>query len=616
MKTQIHQIFIESESTHSCAFIALPEWPIFHFQIRSAMKTPIHLLSLILIFYVSPIFAQNVGINIDTPIFDLDVRGTDDTNDGGELQLATPSQTNFLRFFGGRLGDRHPFIAFHDMDTFHVVTTLPDWSTYTRRMTLLPSGNLGIGITEPQSRLSILGGQWNVSNTEGDFSIGNLSYRLAAGVAIDGGGAGISRIYAKGGQAKLILGSDNTDVIAIDSANRVGIGVTTPGNRLDVKSNGIVGSGTIVLGLISDISDRPILQFSEWEAALPNSGMAIEYDGTGGNALNILGTDALRKFTFTTTGHLGIATQNPGELLEIAGNGRMFIGDGGGINKKGLLIDAIEPGNYVRLNPYDYSTASNMDLYLPGKVGAGISLPLSQLHVHGTENDGTNSAFRVTNTVGLFTHVLQMDGDEIDAASGTLSLQKNSINNLSLVDGGGRVGIGLNSSPTSKLTILGLDNDGITATQEIRTADAKMLLDADEIDVFGNAGALRLNYNSGKPVVINTYYPATGYALCVGGKVIAEEMRVQLEGVWPDYVFDDHYKLTDLHQLDEYVRLHKHLPGIPDAQHVAQDGILLGEMQARLLEKIEELTLHVIALNKRLTAVESENLLLKSTQDK
>jgi len=89
--------------------------------------------------------AQKVGINTDTPVFDLDIRGTDDTSDGGELQIATPSQTNFLRFFSGRLGDHHPFMAFNDNDTFHIVTTLPDWSTYTRRMTWLPSGQVGIG---------------------------------------------------------------------------------------------------------------------------------------------------------------------------------------------------------------------------------------------------------------------------------------------------------------------------------------------------------------------------------------------------------------------------------------------------------------------------------------
>jgi hypothetical protein len=129
----------------------------FPISIRSAMKTLIHLLSFVLILYASPFFAQKVGINIDTPVFDLDIRGIDDTNDGGELQLATPNQTNFLRFFSGRLGDHHPFMAFHDADTFHIVTTLPDWSTYTRRINITPAGLVGIGAQNPTQILDVNG---------------------------------------------------------------------------------------------------------------------------------------------------------------------------------------------------------------------------------------------------------------------------------------------------------------------------------------------------------------------------------------------------------------------------------------------------------------------------
>ena len=102
--------------------------------------------------------AQNVGVNINNPAFTLDVRSTDDTSSGGELQLSTPSQTNFLRLFGGRLGDPNPFMAFHDMDTFHLVSTSADFSTYERKMTVYPSGEIGIGTDKPDGSLHVVGG--------------------------------------------------------------------------------------------------------------------------------------------------------------------------------------------------------------------------------------------------------------------------------------------------------------------------------------------------------------------------------------------------------------------------------------------------------------------------
>ena len=67
--------------------------------------------------------AQDVGINTFVPEYTLDVRGQSDKDTGADLQISTPSMTNFLRFFSGRTADRNPFLAFHDLDTLHFVTT-------------------------------------------------------------------------------------------------------------------------------------------------------------------------------------------------------------------------------------------------------------------------------------------------------------------------------------------------------------------------------------------------------------------------------------------------------------------------------------------------------------
>ena len=89
---------------------------------------------------------------------------------------------------------------------------------------------------------------------------------------------------------------------------------------------------------------------------------------------------------------------------------------------------------------------------------------------------------------------------------------------------------------------------------------------------------------------------AVGYNLSVAGKIIAEEVKIQLKASWPDYVFGDKYKLMPIEDLEKSIRQNKHLPNIPSAAEVEKDGISLGDMNKRLIEKVEELTLYIIEL--------------------
>ena len=67
---------------------------------------------------------------------------------------------------------------------------------------------------------------------------------------------------------------------------------------------------------------------------------------------------------------------------------------------------------------------------------------------------------------------------------------------------------------------------------------------------------------------------------------------------WPDYVFEDNYKLMPLDELEKQIRKLKHLPNIPSAADIEKKGIELGDMTRRLMEKVEELTLYIIELKK------------------
>lgn len=95
----------------------------------------------------------------------------------------------------------------------------------------------------------------------------------------------------------------------------------------------------------------------------------------------------------------------------------------------------------------------------------------------------------------------------------------------------------------------------------------------------------------------------TDYRLVVGGKVLAEEVRIKLIKDWADYVFQPDYRLATLPEVATYIRDHQHLPDMPSAAEVSATGVSLGEMQAKLLRKIEELTLHAIEQHQTIAAL-------------
>jgi hypothetical protein len=90
------------------------------------------------------------------------------------------------------------------------------------------------------------------------------------------------------------------------------------------------------------------------------------------------------------------------------------------------------------------------------------------------------------------------------------------------------------------------------------------------------------------------------YMLTVNGTIHAKEVKIDLKGPLADYVFDKNYKLMDLKDVESYVNEHSHLPEVPSASEVATNGMDLGEMQNKMLQKIEELTLYVIKQQKEI----------------
>jgi len=93
--------------------------------------------------------------------------------------------------------------------------------------------------------------------------------------------------------------------------------------------------------------------------------------------------------------------------------------------------------------------------------------------------------------------------------------------------------------------------------------------------------------------------------LAVNGTITSKEVKVTLDG-WSDFVFNKDYELKDLSEVESFIEEKNHLPDIPSEKEVLENGIQVGEMNAKLLQKIEELTLYLIEQNKEIKVLKEK----------
>ncbi len=236
-----------------------------------------------------------------------------------------------------------------------------------------------------------------------------------------------------------------------------------------------------------------------------------------------------------------------------------------------------------------------------GNVGIGHDAPFTKMHIVGGQDAGlslTNNGYMMLGPI-TGTNII-LDNNEIIARSGattaaTLNLQTNGgelVSGARLTVNKDGEAIKLNGvDPAINLYVNGVQKSYIWQT-------------GNNLNIGVSSALGKIVVNTNQMLIGTSVTPPSGYKLGVGGKVICEELKVKLQaGGWPDYVFADDYKLPLLTEVEKFIQANKHLPNIPAASEVEKEGLEIGDMQKRMMEKLEELTLYIIQQQKEIEAL-------------
>ena len=486
-----------------------------------------------------------------------------------------------------------------------------DGATYTHS----PTGyNVGIGIM-PQTKLHVNGsvrgnqnGALRIDSGNGWVDVGaknsseanldtdRLKFVINKELRVDSG-------YIGSYNENLFLRTSGaTRMTILNSNGNVGIGTVGPSHPLTVAGAIKSTTGGFVLPDATVIDDQGDLN-RLWTVAGSDIYRPVGKLGIGGaptHPLTVAG--AIRSTTggfvlpdatvideysdverwgingtklYYNSGYVGLGTSAPAEQLDVAGKVRAS--QGFVLPDNTLIVSADDMGQW---------TVGGQDVYRSsGKVGIGTTTPVEQLDVVGK--------VKASEGFVLPDNTLIISADDMGPWT---------VGGQDVYRSSGKVGIGT-TTPVEQLDVAG----------RVRASLGFVLPDSTLVDSADDMGQWTV---SGQNVYRNTGYVGIGTTapqspLSVNGTITAEEVVV--EAVGADFVFADDYALIPLSDLKQTIKQHRHLPGIPSATDFESNGMRVGEMQTRLLQKIEELTLYVIDLNERMALMQKENATTSST---
>lgn len=326
--------------------------------------------------------------------------------------------------------------------------------------------------------------------------------------------------------------------------------------------------------------------------------------------------------TWPSTGNVGIGTTTPGDNLDI-----ITTNQSGGITITKAVAGNGAAGlklNNITKNPSNVVVGRNWGVFSLGQGDAGgagnfaiydLTSGINRLFIGGNTTNAGNVG------IGTMSPLAKLD------VNGNIKLSASSL-------GGSAIEMGVSGNPvgTTRYKVFGNGStyignfSGITynanssvltlgqatpGNKAISIINGTNPTGADIFCVYGDGTTY---IGAGRP---NAAGPVANAKLTVDGKVLAKDFYVAISAgaastnYWADYVFNKDYKLMSLEKVKDFTLKQKHLPGVPSACELEQNGLNIAEMQRIQMEKIEELYLHVIKLNEKIENLEKENAELK-----
>jgi hypothetical protein len=272
-----------------------------------------------------------------------------------------------------------------------------------------------------------------------------------------------------------------------------------------------------------------------------------------GSATNLGAANWIERMRITDNGFVGIGTEGPRGKLDIWG-GAMYVT---GSDIAGTLVAGAQGGNaFLGCN----SLTNGIAISPGGSVGITTTSPQALFSLGG--GNGTNGK----------KFLIKDDG----TANGV------------------QAGMGIDMSGTGReLSVFHSTSNGIDGDISFgkRLEGAGTYTEAMRVTGTGKVGIGTVNTND------------ADYKLFVETGIRTRKVKVD-QANWPDYVFHTTFRLRPLSEVEQYINQHHHLPEVPSAEEVEKEGLNVGDNQAMLLKKIEELTLYVIEQNKKIQTLE------------